>query len=102
MDELGDQGLDFESPAAAGAGMARAAGFRRAAAVDADEDAPIGCTLRRHKATRTRAPSWRGVLHQDKTDAGGHRTKSCGWGFYTSRSVEEAKREVLEWLRDYS
>ena len=88
-------------PHAAGASAAmRAPASSRNDAMNYDVEAPVGCTFRLN-IPENRSPFFRGELPQGRLDSKGYHTKSAGWGFYSSRTEQEARDLVLGWLVEH-
>ena len=87
-------GLGVSEGGASDGVRTRVGGPRTACTEVLDHLAPAGCRFRRYDPTGSRAPYYKGELPAGKHDDSGHRSHSCGWGFYAGRSVEEAKEEV--------
>ena len=91
-------GLGVSEGGASDGVRTRVGGPRTACTEVLDHLAPAGCRFRRYDPTGSRAPYYKGELPAGKHDDSGHRSHSCGWGFYAGRGVEEATWEVQTWL----
>ena len=69
--------------------------------VDDSHLAPPSCVFKRYDPVNSQS-KWFGALPPGRYDPKtGFKTHSCGWGYWTGRTVDEARQQVFDWLWEH-